>query len=180
MYTVSTEFLDRLLGERPGKFRPAYNKAAVLPKVRPAFSTTPSSHTPAQLQPPCLNPPHPHAHNQPQQACYPTRAFAHSNPPFMLYSPCEQPVTTGSLNSPMAGKMPPGYDGTQQAGHSVGARSMQDFLMGGYAGYDIDMFNPSLTDLQGESHFKFPNCGRFFFFYFLTTRERNYMGKGEN
>lgn len=78
----------------------------------------------------------------------------------------------------MAGKMPPGFDGTLQAGHSAGPRSMQDFLMGGYSGYDIDMFNPSLTDLQGESYFKFPNYGGFL--YFLTTGERHYMGKGEN
>lgn len=48
----------------------------------------------------------------------------------------------------MAGKMPPVYNAALQAEYSVGPRSMQDFLLEGEAGYDIDMLNPSLTDLQ--------------------------------
>lgn len=53
----------------------------------------------------------------------------------------------------MAGKVPPVYDGTLQAEYGVGPRSMQDSLLEGDGGYDIDMLNPSLTDLQlqGES-----------------------------
>lgn len=48
----------------------------------------------------------------------------------------------------MAGKMPPVYHAALQAEYSVGARSMQDFLLEGDTSNDIDMLNPSLTDLQ--------------------------------
>lgn len=151
MHTLSTECLDRLLGEKPDKLRslPPYNSAALLSRVAPVYSTTPSSHTPALLQPPCLSIHSPlYAHIQPQQPCYPPPPAAHPSNSFALYSPCGQPTATGSLNSPMAGKMPPVYSAALQAEYSVGPRCMQDFLFEGDAGYDIDTLNPSLTDLQ--------------------------------
>uniref|UniRef100_A0A3Q3X0Z6 Fork-head domain-containing protein n=1 Tax=Mola mola TaxID=94237 RepID=A0A3Q3X0Z6_MOLML len=147
------ECLDHLLGERPDKLRslPPYNSAVLLSRVAPAYSTT------AAAQPllPCLSAHRPECtHVQPQQPCYPPPAAAHPSNPFTQYSPCGQPAATASLNSPMAGKVPPVYDGTLQAEYGVGPRSMQDSLLEGDGGYDIDMLNPSLTDLQlqGESN----------------------------
>lgn len=146
MHTFSTECLDHLLGEKLDKFRslPPYNSAALLSRVAPVYSTTS-----ALLQPPRLSTRRPqHAHIQPQQSCHHPPATAHPGNSFALYSPCAQPTAPGSLNSPMAGKMPPVYNAALQAEYSVGPRSMQDFLLEGEAGYDIDMLNPSLTDLQ--------------------------------
>ena len=147
MCSVSTECLDRLLGERPEKLRslPSYNSAVLLSRMAPAYSAT------AAAQPllPCLSAHRPEcAHVQPQQPCYPPPAAAHPSNPFIQYSPCGQPAATASLNSPIAGKVPPVYDGTPQAEYGVGPRSMQDSLLDGDGGYDIDMLNPSLTDLQ--------------------------------
>lgn len=44
--------------------------------------------------------------------------------------------------------MPPDYSAAQQAVYNLGPKSMQDFLLEGDCGYDIDLLNPSLTDLQ--------------------------------
>ena len=147
MLTFSTEDLDRLLGEKPDKLRslPPYTNPALISRVAPLYSTTSSSCSPAQLLPPCLpirRPQYPHV--QPQQPCYPA---AYPSNSFALYSPCKQqpaagvPSATGSLHSPLAGKMPPVYS-------EYCSRGMQDLLLEGDLSYDIDMLNPSLTDLQ--------------------------------
>lgn len=139
----SSECLDRLLGEKPDKLRslPPYLSAALFPRVHPvsnpASTSGPSAHHPQ------------HHHVQSQQPCYLSpSAAAHPSSPFALYSPCGQPPAPGSLNSPMAGKMPPDYSAALQAEYSFGPRSIQDFLLEGDCGYDIDTLNPSLTDLQ--------------------------------
>lgn len=137
------------MAERPEKHRslPLYPTAALLSRVTPAYSTSSSSCTPSQVQPPCPSISHPqYAHFQPQLPCYQPPMAAHPSNSFALYSPCGEPAAAGSLSSPMAGKMPPAYN--LQGEYSVGPRSMQDFLMEGDAGYDIDTLNPSLTDLQ--------------------------------
>ncbi len=151
IHAFSTEDLDRLLGERLNKLRslPLYPNSALLSRVAPIYGSTSSSCAPAQLQSPCIPIRRPEYSNiQPQQPCYLPPAAAHPSNSFALYSPCGQPTATGGLNSPMAGKMPPDYSATLQAEYSVGPRSMQDFLLEGDTSYDIDMLNPSLTDLQ--------------------------------
>ncbi|XP_073348942.1 forkhead box protein N1 [Pagrus major] len=145
------ECLDRLMAERPEKHRslPPYTTPALLSRLTPIYSTSSSSCTPAQVQPPCPSICGPqYAHIQPQQPCYQPPMAAHPSISFALYSPCGEPAADGSLNSPIAGKMPPPYNCSLQAEYTVGPRSMQDFLMEGDAGYDIDTLNPSLTDLQ--------------------------------
>lgn len=158
IHTFSTEDLDHILGERPDKLRslPPYTNPDLLSTVAPTYVTTSSSCAPAQLRPPCLPVRRPqYANFQPQPSCYHPPAAPHpSTHSFALYSPCAQesaagvPPATRSLNSPTAGKMPPVYNGALQAEYSVGLRSMQDFLLEGDVSYDIDMLNPSLTDLQ--------------------------------
>ncbi|XP_065816296.1 forkhead box protein N1 isoform X2 [Labrus bergylta] len=145
------EDLDRLLGERPEKFRslPPYTNSALLSRGTPTYSITSLSCNPAQLQPPCLPILHSqYANIQTQQACYLPSGTAHLSNSFDLYSPCGQPIAPGSLNSTVAQKMPPVYNAAPQADYSTGRRSIQDFLLEGDASYDIDMLDPSLTDLQ--------------------------------
>ncbi|XP_063763594.1 forkhead box protein N1 isoform X1 [Eleginops maclovinus] len=151
------EDLDRLLGERPDKFRtlPPYTNPAVISRVAPLYGNTSSSCSPAQLLPSCLPSRRlQYLHVQPQQHCYPPNA--HPSNSFSLYSPCgQQPAAgflsvNGSLHSPMAGKLPPVYSGALQAEYSP--RSMQDLLVEGDASYDIDTLNPSLTDLQLQGY----------------------------
>ena len=48
----------------------------------------------------------------------------------------------------MAGRMPAVYNSSLQTEYSIGPKSMQDLLLEGETGYDIDMLNPSLIDLQ--------------------------------
>lgn len=150
--TFSSECLDRLLGEKPDKLRslPPYLSASLFSRVPPVGNPTSTSCTPALLQPSRPSAHHPqHHHVQSQQPCYLSPpAAAHPSSPFALYSPCGQPLTPGSLISPMAGKMPPDYSAALQAEYSFGPRSIQDLLPEGDSGYDIDTLNPSLTDLQ--------------------------------
>ncbi|XP_030601106.1 forkhead box protein N1 [Archocentrus centrarchus] len=147
------EDLDRLLGERPEKIRslPPYTKSASITRAATAYNAC----TPAELRPACQ----PirrsqYAHVQPQLPCYLPPSATYPSNSFALYSPSGQqpaagvPLATGSLSSPVAGKMPPVYDDVLQAEYSVGPRSMQDLLLEGDTSYDIDMLNPSLTDLQ--------------------------------
>ncbi|XP_078102410.1 forkhead box protein N1 isoform X1 [Sander vitreus] len=145
------EDLDRLLGERPDKLRsvPLYTNPAFLSRVAPIYGTTTSSCTPVQLRPPYLPVQRPqYAQVQPQQPRFLPPAAAHPSNSFALYSPCGQlpaagvPSATGSLHSPVTGKMPYAL----QAEFS--SRNMQDLLLEGDASYDIDTLNPSLTDLQ--------------------------------
>ncbi|XP_032368192.1 forkhead box protein N1 isoform X1 [Etheostoma spectabile] len=149
------EDLDQLLGERPDKFRsvPLYTNPALLSRVAPIYGPTSSSCAPAQLRPPYLPVQRPqYAQVQPQQPRFLPSPTAHPSNSFVLYSPCGQlpaagvPSATGSLHSPMTGKMPPVYSAALQAEFS--SRNMQDLLLEGDASYDIDTLNPSLTDLQ--------------------------------
>ncbi|XP_071397510.1 forkhead box protein N1 [Centroberyx affinis] len=153
------EDLDRLLGERPEKLKslPLYSNPTLLSRLASTYDTTASSFAPPQLREPCLpirRPQYSHVPAPSQHPCYLPPAAPHPSNPFSLYSPCGQqasagvPSTMGGLNSPTAGKMPPVYSATLQAEYSIGARSMQEFLLEGDASYDIDTLNPSLTDLQ--------------------------------
>lgn len=123
MRSTSAEFLDRLLGERPNKFRhySAFNGAT-------APSRLPAHPHPSSLSTPCA----PCAHIPPQQSRYPVGS----------------PFAIRGLNSPTAGMVPPVYSGTLQAEYSVSPGSIQDLVAEGYGGYDVDALNPSLTDLQ--------------------------------
>ncbi|XP_042271348.1 forkhead box protein N1 [Thunnus maccoyii] len=149
------EDLDRLLGARPNKLRslPPYINPALCSRPAPIYGTTSSSCTSTQLGS-IRRPQYSHIPPPSQQPCYlPPAAAAHPSNSFALYSPCGQqpaagiPSATGSLNSPMAGRMPPVYDAALQGEYCIGPRSMQDLLLEGDARYDIDMLNPSLTDL---------------------------------
>nr|XP_019943662.1 PREDICTED: forkhead box protein N1 [Paralichthys olivaceus] len=144
------EDLDRLVGERPDKLRslPPYTSSSLLSRVTPFYSTSSSSCNSAQLQPLCQPVRRPHYNHFPQQPCYLPPTTAHPGNSFNLCSPCGQQPAARGLNSPLAGKMAPGYNSPLQAQYSVGPRSMQDLLLEGDAIYDIDTFNPSLTDLQ--------------------------------
>uniref|UniRef100_I3JN55 Forkhead box N1 n=1 Tax=Oreochromis niloticus TaxID=8128 RepID=I3JN55_ORENI len=151
------EDLDRLLGERPERLRsvPLYPKSGSLTRPTPVYNPTALTCTPAELRPACQ----PicqsqYAHLQPQQPCYLPPAVTHPSNSFALYSPCGQqpaagiPSSTGSLNSPVAGKIPLVYNNALQSDYSIEPRTMQEFLLEGDTTYDIDMLNPSLTDLQ--------------------------------
>ncbi|XP_076729291.1 forkhead box protein N1 isoform X4 [Maylandia zebra] len=150
--------LDRLLGERPERLRsvPPNPKSGTLTRATPVYNPSAFTCTPAELRPACQ----PicqslYAHLQPQQPFYLPPAVTHPSNSFALFSPCgEQPAagipsSTGSLNSPVAGKIPPVYNNALQCDYSVEPRTtMQEFLLEGDTTYDIDMLNPSLTDLQ--------------------------------
>lgn len=154
MRSSSAECLDRLLGERPNKFR-HYSNTGLSPRVAAAFNATVPSHPAAQprvsgLSSPCA----PYARVHPQQSCYPAPISAHVGSPFALHLPCTQTTAIGGLNSPPAGMVPPVYSGSLQAEYSVSTRSIQDFVMEGFTGYDVDALDPSLTDLQLQGKFK--------------------------
>uniref|UniRef100_A0AAX7TLP7 Fork-head domain-containing protein n=1 Tax=Astatotilapia calliptera TaxID=8154 RepID=A0AAX7TLP7_ASTCA len=152
------EDLDRLLGERPERLRsvPPNPKSGTLTRATPVYNPSAFTCTPAELRPACQ----PicqslYAHLQPQQPFYLPPAVTHPSNSFALFSPCGQqpaagiPSSTGSLNSPVAGKIPPVYNNALQCDYSVEPRTtMQEFLLEGDTTYDIDMLNPSLTDLQ--------------------------------
>ncbi|KAM3615669.1 uncharacterized protein V6R79_005984 [Siganus canaliculatus] len=149
------ECFDRLLGDKPDKLRflPSYTSPALSTRAS-VHSTTISSCTPVQLQPPCESIQHPpFSHIQPQECFYLPPVAAHSSSSFALCSPCEQPTATGSMNSPLAGKVPLVFNAALQADYSLGPRSMQDFLLEGDPSYDIDTLNPSLTDLQMQDSY---------------------------
>ncbi len=152
MRTTSTECLDRLLGDRSDKLRslPPYTNPAVFSRVAPIYSSASSSCTSTQVQPACLSNPRPqYAHIQPQPPCYLLHAASYPSNTLNMYSHCGQPTSTGSLNSTIASMMPPtAAAAALQADYSVGPRSMQEFLLEGDASCDIDMLNPSLTELQ--------------------------------
>lgn len=143
------ECLDRLLAERPDRIRtlPPYPNPAPTPRVPPVCIPSNSCNQ-GLLQP--SGPSHHHQHQvHPQQPCYLSPPPAtHPCNPFGVHSPCGQPTATGALNSPAAGKMPPDYSVAQQAEYSFDPRSVQDFLLEGDSGYDVDTLNPSLIDLQ--------------------------------
>uniref|UniRef100_A0A3Q2VQD3 Forkhead box N1 n=1 Tax=Haplochromis burtoni TaxID=8153 RepID=A0A3Q2VQD3_HAPBU len=152
------EDLDRLLGERPERLRsvPPNPKSGTLTRATPVYNPSAFTCTPAELRPACQPICQSHyAHLQPQQPFYLPPAVTHPSNSFALFSPCGQqpaagiPSSTGSLNSPVAGKIPPVYNNALQCDYSVEPRTtMQEFLLEGDTTYDIDMLNPSLTDLQ--------------------------------
>lgn len=148
---LPTEDLDRLLGERPEKFRslPPYTNASLISRGHPTYSINSLPCNPSQLQPSCLPAPRSHyTNNQLQPPCYQPPGSSPLSKSFTLYSPCGQQTATGGLNSPVAPKMPPVYGTTSQADFSGGPRSMQEFLLEGDASYDVDTLDPSLIDLQ--------------------------------
>lgn len=135
MCSTSAECLDRLLGERPNKFR-HYSSTTLSPRVAPSFNATAPSCPPVQPHLSNQSTPYtPCAHFPPQQSNYSATASAHTGSNLVI----------GGLNS---GMLPPVYNSTLQAGHSISPRSIQDFVMEGYTSYDVDALNPSLTDLQ--------------------------------
>lgn len=142
------ECLDRLLGERPNKFR-HHSSTALLPRVATAFNATATSRPAAPprlsgMSGPCAA----YAHVQPRQSCYPAPALAHVGSTFALHSPCAQTAAVGGLSSPPVGMVPPVDSCSLQAQYGVSSRSIQDFMTEGFTGYDVDALNPSLTDLQ--------------------------------
>lgn len=148
------ECLDRLLGERPNKFR-HYSSTTLLPRVATAFNATAPSRPAAPprlsgMSSPCAA----YAHIQPRQSCYPAPALAHVSSTFTLHSPCAQTAAVGGLSSPPVGMVPPVDSCSLQAQYGVSSRSIQDFVTEGFTGYDVDALNPSLTDLQLQGKFK--------------------------
>uniref|UniRef100_A0A3P8V9P7 Forkhead box N1 n=1 Tax=Cynoglossus semilaevis TaxID=244447 RepID=A0A3P8V9P7_CYNSE len=149
------EDLDHLVGPRHDKVRslPPYTNPSLVSRMTLCHSTTPSPCGPALLRPhqqpiPCSG----YLQLLPQPPCHIPPATAHPNATFALRPPCGLPPTAGvpstagHLNSPTAGKMPPGYDSVLQT--ECGIRNMQDLLLEGDVTYDLDGFTPSLTDLQ--------------------------------
>lgn len=58
-----------------------------------------------------------------------------------------------SVDSPLAGQTPHSYSAALQAEYGVDPKSMQELLMDMDNSNDIDMLNPSLTDLQLHGNF---------------------------
>lgn len=131
------EDLDRLLGERPNKFR-SLAPCAILPSQPHAYSSS-SCYVPEQLRPPS-------SQHYPQ-SLYLSHSAPRPNHSFNPYSPCGQHVLAPHcLPSQGAGRNPPAYSVAHHEGQ-VG-RGMQDLLMEGDTGCDLDTLSPSLTDLQ--------------------------------
>ncbi|XP_061781972.1 forkhead box protein N1 [Nerophis lumbriciformis] len=116
------EDLDRLLGDRPNKWRsaPVYTRTA---GVDGASFSTPSRR--------------PH--------------YSQTSPPSEPLLHLHQQLTADvQSNAASSGKLPPAYSAAPQADLSV--RSLQDFLFEDTS-YDVDVLNPSLTDLQLQGNF---------------------------
>ncbi|XP_067102159.1 forkhead box protein N1 [Osmerus mordax] len=152
------EDLDRLLGEKPNKLKSISTYHSQNSTSRPSshFTHSPSSFP---LPQPCLPPPCPLHSRVPSPSLtagqHPQSYLPASAPhPFPFYASCVQqpssgvPSTTVSLDSPLVGQMPQAYSTTLQVDCGVGPKSMQELLMDGDTSNDIDMLNPSLTDLQ--------------------------------
>lgn len=142
------ECLDRLLGERPTKFRHS-SGAALLPRVATVFNATAPSRPAA---PPRLSgtssPCAAYARVRPRQCRYAAPALAHIGSTFALHSPCAHTSASGGLSSPPFGMVPPVDSCSLQAQYGVSSWSIQDFVTEGFTDYDVDALNPSLTDLQ--------------------------------
>lgn len=145
-----TELLDHLLGDRPEKPR--------------SISAQLNNHTHNQFPRVSLPPPYtPTTHQRrpyysyyslPSQTASQQLPYLPSSPPGFSFYPSipQQPSTqlpprTGSLDSPLPAHTPPSYSSALQASHSA-LGSMQELLMEGDLSNDVDMLNPSLTDLQ--------------------------------
>ncbi|XP_060744922.1 forkhead box protein N1 [Tachysurus vachellii] len=144
------ELLDHLLGDRQEKPR--------------SISAQLNNHTHNQFHKVSLPPPYTTKTHQgrpyysyyslPSQTVSQQVPYLPSCPPGFSFYPSipQQPSTqlpprTGSLDSPLPAHTPPSYSAAQQASHSA-LGSMQELLMEGDLSNDIDMLNPSLTDLQ--------------------------------
>uniref|UniRef100_A0A667XBW1 Forkhead box N1 n=1 Tax=Myripristis murdjan TaxID=586833 RepID=A0A667XBW1_9TELE len=154
------EDLDHLLGERPDKLKsvPLYNNRTSLSRFAQTYNTASSSFTSPQVRESIRHPQCSRISDLSQRSCYLPPAAPHPSNSFPLYSSCRQhsssdiASTMESLNQSIAGKMPPVHSTAMQAEYSVAPRSMQDFLLEGDTSYDIDMLNPSLTDLQFQGN----------------------------
>ncbi|TSN57793.1 Forkhead box protein N1 [Bagarius yarrelli] len=141
------ELLDHLLGDRPEKPR--------------SISAHRNNHTHNHFSRSHLPPPYtPTTHQRrPYYSYYslPSQQLPYlpSNPAGFSFYPSvpQQPSTqlpsrTGSLDSPLPAHTPPSYSAALQASHSA-LGSMQELFMDGEpSSSDLDMLNPSLTDLQ--------------------------------
>ncbi|XP_016337160.1 forkhead box protein N1-like [Sinocyclocheilus anshuiensis] len=153
------EELERLLGERPEKF-----------KSLGAHFSLPSSHSHSQPLRVAMHPAYGHQpvhytsvlhqkslyNTLPSQTVIPPPPYISPDPLSFSYYP---PVThqpsaghpssprTGSMDSPLPAHTPPSYSTALQAGYSASA-SMQELLLDGEISNDVDALNPSLTDLQ--------------------------------
>lgn len=149
------EDLDHLLGKKPDKFRSLAPYHTMSTRLH-TYGSSPC-YASEQRSPPCPNSQRSQYQLTPpvsQQPLYFPLTAPCPNHSFTLYSPCGQqpvasiPSATRSLNSPVAGKMPPAYGVALQDGHIASHRSMQELLLDGDNICDIDTLNPSLTDLQ--------------------------------
>ncbi|XP_061537358.1 forkhead box protein N1 isoform X2 [Phycodurus eques] len=142
--------LDLLLGQMPKKLR------SVPPYTRPAsiYGTMPTSFSPTRGQPPSRasrRPQHSCAPSPSQQSCLLSLTDSHLSDSLALRAPCSQRHTAdihpGNLNLIATGKVPLSYHVTHQDDFSADLRSLQDSQSEGDT-YDVDVLNPSLTDLQ--------------------------------
>ncbi|XP_026790440.2 forkhead box protein N1 [Pangasianodon hypophthalmus] len=144
------ELLDHLLGDRPEKPR--------------SLSAQLNNHTHSQFPRVSLPPPYtPTTHQRrpyysyyslPSQTVSQQLPYLSSSAPAFSFYPSipqqpstELPPRTGSLDSPLPAHTPPSYSTALQTSHSA-LGGMQELLMEGELSNDIDMLNPSLTDLQ--------------------------------
>ncbi|XP_077422378.1 forkhead box protein N1 [Vanacampus margaritifer] len=144
------ENLDNLLGQMPKKLR------STPPYTRPAgvYVTMPSSCSPTRGQSPSI------ASRRPEYSCAPppsrqssfhSLTDIHFSDLSALHSPCDEQHTAdvhpGSMNLIATGTLPPAYSANHQDDFNVGLRSLEDLQLDGDT-YDVDVLNPSLTDLQ--------------------------------
>ncbi|XP_051933746.1 forkhead box protein N1 [Hippocampus zosterae] len=129
------EDLDHLIGQMPEKLQ----------------STAPyAKHAGVSRQPPSRASRHPQYSRAPpasQQSSFLSFTDIHFSDSMTLHSPCDEQHTAdvhpGSVNL----RLPPAYSATYQDDFNVGLRSLQDLQLEGDT-YDVDVLNPSLTDLQ--------------------------------
>ncbi|XP_077397879.1 forkhead box protein N1 [Festucalex cinctus] len=144
------EHLDHLLGQMPKKLRstPPYTRNVGV------YGTMPSISGPTRVQPPSRE------SRRPQYSCAPppsrqssfhSLTDIHFSDLSALHTPCDEQHTADvhpeSLNLIATGTLPPTYSANHQDDFSVGLRSLQDLQLDGDT-YDVDVLNPSLTDLQ--------------------------------
>ncbi|MBN3308278.1 FOXN1 protein, partial [Amia calva] len=147
---TASEELDRLLGDKPEKFKalsapppPAgsfghrlLTREAGSFEMPPSYGAArPGTANPALRCPPQGRP----TRQQPPYLPPATPAFSYFSPGI--------PPGTGSLDSPVPVQSPPAPGAALLAEHCA-SRSMQELLLEGELSNDIDTLNPSLTDLQ--------------------------------
>ncbi|KAL2096143.1 hypothetical protein ACEWY4_008291 [Coilia grayii] len=155
--------LDHLLEDKSDKMRSMSarlnHRQTLYPTMRTQSYDTVSPYAPPQ--PREHKPPQPHRQ---LLYSYPPSA-ANQQPPYLSHNPTsfpfqipvtQQPCTilppnTGALESPLPAQTPPSYSAALQATRGV-SRSMQELLLDGDLGTDVDMLNPSLVDLQLHGH----------------------------